>query len=287
MVYYSGNLTGFGSGDAGGKKIKLLTAITSASLTTNLKLCLDAGDENSYTSGQKWLDVSGGGYDFFLGTSASAATDDPTFVGTAGGMSDEEYFLFDGGDRFEYDTSAETWMQSMHKNGANWTALFIDYHSTTSGTSQLWSMASYNGGTNISGMAWLTNNTTSNTSSKHSLHTNADNSAPSDNAVNGTDDAVVHGQWNFRAVSLVDNGTSFFYLNGAYDQVGGSDTFTGANITGSTGLYHSFGLGRAGGPSDYLKDGSRMACVAIWTGGALSKANLDTIYTDVAERWGI
>ena len=272
--------------NAWGKKIKLLTAITSASLTTNLKLCLDAGDENSYTSGQKWLDVSGGGYDFFLGASASASTDDPTFVGTAGGMSDKEYFLFDGGDRLEYDTSAETWMQSMHQNGANWTALFIDYHSTTSGANQIWSMASYNGGTSISGLAYLSNNTTSNTSSKQTLATNGDSSAPNDVELHGTNDAVVHGRWNFRAVSLVDGGASFFYINGAYDQSSGSDTFTGTT-TGSNPLSHAFGLGRAGGPSDYLPNGSRMACVAVWTGGALSKANLDTIYADVAGRWGV
>ena len=48
--------------------------LTLLGLTTNLKLCLDAGDLASVASGSqtKWLYVSGGGYDFFRGTDGTS-----------------------------------------------------------------------------------------------------------------------------------------------------------------------------------------------------------------------
>ena len=85
-----------------------MNILTSNSLTTNLKLCLDAGDINSYSgSGQKWLDRSGLGHDFFLGVDGSANTDDPTFNGSPGNASSNEYFSVDGGDFFRYDSTGE------------------------------------------------------------------------------------------------------------------------------------------------------------------------------------
>jgi hypothetical protein len=53
-------------------------------LVTNCKLVLDAGEASSYTSGQSWLDLSGNGYDFFLGSTSGAAANDP-FGGPLGG----------------------------------------------------------------------------------------------------------------------------------------------------------------------------------------------------------
>lgn len=88
-------------------------------LTSGLQLVLDAGDASSYTSGQSWLDRSGNGYDFFLGDDGSATATDPTFNGTAGQLSSGEYFSFDGGDYFTYDTTNEAWMQ-FHKDNAQW-----------------------------------------------------------------------------------------------------------------------------------------------------------------------
>ena len=67
-----------------GKNYPLIDYIGELSLNSNLVLCLDAGDANSYTSGQKWLDRSGNGYDFFLGTTDSVQASDPTFNGTPG-----------------------------------------------------------------------------------------------------------------------------------------------------------------------------------------------------------
>ena len=51
------NLVGFGA-RANVSNKTLLEIIQDLSLATNLELCLDAGDGNSYTTGTKWLDVS-------------------------------------------------------------------------------------------------------------------------------------------------------------------------------------------------------------------------------------
>jgi hypothetical protein len=98
----------------------LLADLTAESLLTNLVLALDAGDSSSYTSGQKWLDLSGNGYDFFVGADGSVTSSDPTFVGTAGAQSVDTYWLSDGssGDYFAYDAANETWMTNVHKDNA-------------------------------------------------------------------------------------------------------------------------------------------------------------------------
>lgn len=97
----------------------MLVAIQQIGLSPGLKLCLDAGDINSWPgSGQKWLDVSGNGHDFFRGASGSAAGDDPTFTGTAGRQSGDDYWSHDGGDYFQYDAANEVWMNNLHKNNA-------------------------------------------------------------------------------------------------------------------------------------------------------------------------
>jgi hypothetical protein len=105
----------------GGLNYGAIGAINALSLTSGLKLCLDAGDASSYSSGQSWLDLSGSGYDFNRGTTSAAQASDPTFNGSAGGLSSAEYWDFDGGDFFTYDSANETWMQNIHKDSAKFT----------------------------------------------------------------------------------------------------------------------------------------------------------------------
>lgn len=102
-------------------------------------LCLDVGALNSWPgSGQKWLDQSGAGYDFFRGLNGTVEPDnDPAFTGTAGRQSDGEYWALDAGDVVLYDTTAESWMQSMHKPTAVWTVGGWLYCPTTLGSIKL------------------------------------------------------------------------------------------------------------------------------------------------------
>jgi hypothetical protein len=103
------------------------SVIGNQGLTSGLRLCLDAGDGLSYRSGQSWLDRSGNGYDFFLGLNGSAAGDDPTFNGTPNLHSSNEYFGYDGGDFFAYDSVNEAWMQNLHKAGAVYSMMGIGF----------------------------------------------------------------------------------------------------------------------------------------------------------------
>lgn len=116
----------FQSGVFGGAMLgqaALIDILTDLGLTDSLELCLDAGDSDSYSSGQSWLDTSGNGYDFFRGADGSAGADDPTFNGSAGGLSSAEYWGFDGGDFFTLDQSNPTWVNNLHKDGATCTFL--------------------------------------------------------------------------------------------------------------------------------------------------------------------
>ena len=103
-----------------------INIITNLGLTTNLKLCFDASDSNSYdpvVQTDKWLDTSGNGYDFFRGSGTGGDAADPTFNGTTGGLSASEYWSFDGGDYFTYDTTNEAWMETLHQDNAILTAV--------------------------------------------------------------------------------------------------------------------------------------------------------------------
>lgn len=111
-------LPGMISAIAGRHTGRMIDVLTSIGLTTNLKLCLDAGDAASYTSGQTWFDRSGGGFDFFLGSSSGSESADPTFNGNAGGNSSSEFFDFLNFDRCSYDSANEAWMDAMHKDSA-------------------------------------------------------------------------------------------------------------------------------------------------------------------------
>lgn len=103
---------------AGGPRSALQT-IQMLGLTTGLQLCLDAGDSVSYSgSGQTWSDRSGNGYDFLRGTTSSSQASDPTFNGTAGQLSKNEYWSFDGGDWFTLGQANPTWVNNIHKNNA-------------------------------------------------------------------------------------------------------------------------------------------------------------------------
>src|SRR3990167_6066128 len=97
-------------------------------LGTGLQVCLDAGDATSApSSATSWVDISGNGYDFFLGTTSGADATDPTQTGTVGALTSGEYFSSDGGDLFTYDTTNETWMQNLHKDNAAFTFVVLKY----------------------------------------------------------------------------------------------------------------------------------------------------------------
>ena len=115
------------------KNLRLKNLIRDAGLSANLKICLDPGDRNSWPgSGSTWFDVSGNGYHFTLGSAASPVASGPSFVGSVGDMSANEYWSSAGGQGFSLTSGAnDTFLNSLHKIGGQWMALELCF--TTSG----------------------------------------------------------------------------------------------------------------------------------------------------------
>lgn len=278
-MLHATTLCGFG-GNAQSQHPTLIEVLTSLGLTTNLELCLDAGDSLSYVSGQKWLDRSGNGADFFLGADVNASTDDPTFTGIPGHTSPSAYFSFDGGDVFTYDTTNETWMQNLHKNNAIFTVVAF-YYQDGAGDEM-----TFCGGGAIADIG-INFDTSAGSPRQPQLRV-----GPGVLAV-VADTALGSGAWHMVGLSLNEAtgaGGGFFYSDGAYNQVSASDTFTSTYTSpSSSDMTHTFQVGASGnGPSvNPTTDGQRLSCIAIWEGTALSKANMDSIWAAMRGRFGL
>ena len=271
------NFIGFGGAAASAaQNDTLLQILTDLSLTANLELCLDAGDGNSYTSGAKWLDVSGNGIDFHFGAAAGADTDDPTFFGTADGRSSAEYMSGDGGDFFRYDSANETFMNNWHKNNSDFTAIIVAYHPTGCGSNQ--------------GLIGNEHNSNSNQGMRWKL---AEGSGQQwDAARAGSPSAFSHSSsgtetldaWNFHAITIEEAaaGTaSHARTNATEDTFDG--TFTSPSASNADEVTEIMSLGGGGTPG-IMSSGSRVACVAVWSAG-LTTTNVSDIRTQIMARF--
>ncbi len=240
-------------------------------LTTNLKLCLDAGDPASYSSGQKWLDRSGGGYDFHLGATSSSEASDPTFNGVAGRQSDAEYFSGDGGDYFTYDSNSETWMRDFHKAGAI-TALAVVY--VPSDSAVILSSTLTAGATHCFQMYYsATQNKFGFFITTASGNIFIGNAAPD----------VTIPSLNFVAFSMtIGSGNAYtVFLNGtAYS--GNLGAFTPSTTSALTNPMH---IGVSDDLTQTSVTGSRWMAHALWDDTALSDANLLAIYNRLKLRY--
>ena len=267
-----------------GAGVPLIEVLTALSLTTNLKVCLDAGDVVSYDgSAQDWTDRSGniGSDEFQLGATDQATTDDPLFNGTAGGLSVAEYFSYDGGDHFLYPSTIETWADALHKDSAIFSVFAVVYRVAASSSVHTL-FATKDGSAGERGFLIEIS-----TTDKLSIF-GADGSATDINVASDT--AIDLDAWNAIGWSITEGGgdASFFWDNGAYNQVSSSDTFDAAYTTPSASSAAGAGvIGARDGPTAQAESGERIACLAIWQGTALTKANLDAIYAQIRGRFGI
>jgi hypothetical protein len=255
--------------------------LTDLSLTTNLEICFDAGDSNSYSSGQSFLDLSGNNFDFFRGATGSSSGDDPLFNGTAGRLTKNEYFSFDGGDFFRYNSGNATWMENLHKNGAKFSYVGWIYMPSASfagcfGTS----------GTPIRGSAQLSY--ASATSLTFVVQSDISPFNPFFVVSDGGDQN--EDAWNFIAMSLDENGgnVSHFYVNGDVAQVASTNTFNASyNNPATTNAPHTMELMATGNALGKPTTGTRVAEIAMWEGTALTKVNFDSIYDATRLRFGV
>jgi hypothetical protein len=250
----------------------LYQVINGLGLTTNLKLCLDAGDSASYDPGTqrvRWLDTSGLGYDFFRGSSTGGDAAEPTFNGSAGGLSSSEYWSFDGADYFLYDTTNEAWMENIHKDNAKFTFLsVIDFQ--TSAASQV--ICSNRGAT-------LGYNFVVNASGALQFIVFDGASAT---VLSVTSTATVPSGWCVVGITLDETaGTGTFIINGT------TESFTSTYTTPSAASASTMRLGMRPTGVIPIASGGLMAEFAAWEALALSSANLTSLYNGIKGRFGL
>lgn len=259
------------------KSTKMIDVLRDLNLTTNLKLCLDAGDSDSYSgSGQTWTDVSGGGYNFYRGATSGAEGSDPTFNGTAGRLSVNEYFSLDGGDWFTYSAAIPSWVSDLHKNNAVFTIIAWTYaNNVTNGATQMYS-AINTGGVSNSGIYF--GNPAGTPARAINLH--VDNT--SGTVLNATSSiAGNNNAWNMMSASFTESaGTLLFGINSSYEsQTGKTYSSPGTDATPSFSVGHLFD-----GTNENA--GDRFGAVAILS-QALSQAELTGVFTGMRGRFGV
>lgn len=242
-------------------------------LTTGNKLCLDAGDINSYASGQTWKDTSGNGSDFYRGSGSGSDSADPTFQGTPGNLSANEYFSVDGSDEFTFIGANPSWVNNMHKAAQTQTVLMWAYVASTGADSEAL-IADASGGSpgfgfyirTTANLAWVIENGTT-------------------NDVQDSGRAVSTGAWHLLGVAVTNtNGSTTTW------QIDGSST----TQTNSLAITPSASAAPApptiaAGISGYLgnlTNGSRIGAVMVWS-SLLTGTNMTAIYNATKSRYGL
>jgi hypothetical protein len=249
-----------------------LSIITNASALTNLTFVIDVGDSASVvsSSAQSIIDPSGGSPNGFRrGSSTGVGSDDPTFNGTAGGLSSAEYYSFDGSDTIQAVSNP---LQTWHKDNAILTFMGIFYITQN--------------GSGVPGL--MSDQTTSSTDLGFRIIVSATGHLQF-SVANGTTNTTVYvssftvpaSQWVFLALSYDEaSGNGFMSLNGVYETF--TQTYTSPSATSATSLLIGRGL-----TTQPLLASSRIGWVAAWTGTALSQATVTAIYREAAQRFAI
>lgn len=225
-------------------RVSAIKALTMLGLTS--VLCLDAGDSASYTSGQQWTDRSGSANHFNRGSTSGADATDPTFNGTAGLLSNGEYFSFDGGDYFT-PAAAVTFDDDFHIDNAKLTLIALFWTSTATTARFIFGNSDAGVGKGVSfgttaanGISFVAKNATG-------------------TAVSLSSTPILTSLWNFMAVS-VDEGAG---ANGSFERVNKTvalkdGTYATPATTGGTSNPQ---IGARGGTSvtSILQNGDRLA----------------------------
>lgn len=255
----------------------VIEAIKASGLLAGLKVCLDAGDIRSLPAGSsKFLDASGNGYDWFLGTTGSATATDPTINGPAGLKSAKNYLSFDGGDCLLYDTTNEAWMDTLHKDNALLTAMFWLYRPDNTGYYPLLAF----GGT---GIDW--------SGQGFSCEINAANLRCV--VVNGVAGGAISpsasiappvNKWTCVGFSINEAaGLGIFYCDGVQETFNATYSSPSASAASYTGCMMSLNAGT----THFPPSGFRLASMCVWQGYALNFGEMNKFYTNTRRRFDI
>lgn len=264
------NLTGFG---AGGTEKSFNGIIQGLGLGTSLLVCLDAGDINSYDgSSQTWANTAPGsvGTDFYRGSGSGSDGADPTFNGTAGALTESEYFSHDGGDYFT-EVSSGWGDDEFHKDGATFTIAGIWYIANFGNYQGLYSTA-INLASQI-GIHWFINVT----NGIFVVQARNGSGLPLNVA---TTMSATNGAWAFGALSVDENGGS---SSGLVLWNSSTETFNPSYTSpSSSAATQPSVIGWASFP---LRSGSRIGALGVWN-RALSSVELASLRAACkAQRW--
>jgi hypothetical protein len=251
----------------------LQSILTSQSLTTNLKLVLDAGDSASYSPSQTFADRSGGGFDFRLGETANSESSDPFFAGTVGQRGATEYFSFDGGDWFLPSTGSNAaWMNAIGTSGAKFAWAGWYYHPAGATRIYLFNNADFSPNGPI--LVELTSAKTYRIASGN--EGNVVNVAPPS--------ATLDGRWHFFAGVSDQVGTTQLYWDGA---VIGTDT-GGFSAGSSTSWPLTIGARTDNRGAQANPNGTRLAMLAMWQGSSVPTiSQIQGVYDATRTRFGL
>lgn len=258
-------LAGFG----GGGTQTLRQILTQLGLTTSLNLCLDAGDLNSYPgSGQTWSDVSGSGNHYYLGSGSGSDAADPTFNGTAGGLSQNEYFSHDGGDYFS-PVAATTFDDNWHKNNGACTLLCVGLIPTGAGVGWAFMSNTDSGANPNNGLRLVTT-----TSNKIRFTYDTDNTGASGASSTTHSTAPTNDVPNFFCASFDEAVPQVILKTGG----AACETTASAASTNTTSPSTSLNLSASGAADAKAPANFRAYLFAAWS-RALSTTEIDALYT--------
>jgi hypothetical protein len=252
-------------------RANMMNVIRRLGLTQGLKLCLDAGDEASYSgSGQTWSDVSGNGHHFYRGATSGSEGSDPTFNGTAGRRSAGEYFGFDGGDYCVLAAANPAWANNLHKDNAIFTLAAWVYFAGGVGIQGIISTLSSGGDTGLA-LRFITNQ----------LQFVVLNS--SSNVLNGSRGGLSLNAWHFVAFSMNEAANSrILMVDGS--QTAASATYSSPSSGNATG---TLTIGSQGGANQMIENGGRVGSALIWEGRDLNAGELKALFLATRGKFGI
>lgn len=247
----------------------LRETINALGLTSGLKLLLDAGDRASVASASqaKWLDISGNGYDFNRGSGSGSDSGDPTFAGTIGGQSQNEYYHCDL-DYFTYDSANETWMNNLHKNNARFTvAMWVNL--PNSGANGFLLSTDNGGGP---GVYLILDNT-------HALFVMLNDTVLGYSSENLTIPSGVG--WAFVAMSVNEASNSILWnIRGTASS--GTCTYSSPS---SASASDTMRIGYRAGTA--MPTNSGIASYAMWEGTSLTAAQMAALFTATRGKFGV
>ena len=267
-----------------GEKLTLGQALPYLGLETSLRFTLDAAMAGSYKVGNnRWYDVANllgstrsGGINFYVGLDATiGSATDPTFNGVENGGSANEYFSFDGGDYFHYDSTNWQFMNELSEDGATWSVFTWIYLPAipTGGQSIFGTNAGILTDEGV-GLFFTTGGNLvaqfSNATGTAALQTNS-----------GTIPLQVG--WNAIGYSINEAANRMtFFCNGT------TKAFAATFVSpGTTDPASRFQIGARGNAHSPMGAGSRMASFAMWQPLELTQANFEEIFKYTRSVYGL